>query len=51
MKLYNLRSKRTGKPYSANLMLECRADGSPQFRFEFDHKEASACQKNDGMNT
>lgn len=51
VRLNNLRFKRTGKPYSANLVQECRADGSPQFRFEYEHKEGSACQKNDGANT
>lgn len=40
VKLHNLRSKRTGKPYNANLVLECREDGYPQFHFAFDNKPA-----------
>ena len=51
VKLHNLRSKRTGKPYSANLIMECREDGSPQFHFVFEKKEGATCRKNDGRNT
>ena len=51
VKLNNLHSKRTGKPYSANLVLECQNDGSPRLRFEFDRKESTTWQKNDGRNT
>ena len=51
VQLHNLRSKRTGKPYSANLVLQCQNDGSPRFRFEFDRKEGTTWQKNDGKNT
>lgn len=51
VQLNNLRSKRTGKPYSAMLVVECQGDGAPRFRFEFDKKEDIACQKNDGRNT
>jgi len=36
--IHNLLSKRTGKRYSATLIMECEEDGSPRFRFEFDHK-------------
>lgn len=36
--LHNLLSKRTGKRYSATLVMECEEDGSPRFHFEFDHK-------------
>lgn len=35
--VHNLLSKRTGKRYSATLVMECEEDGSPQFHFEFDH--------------
>ena len=51
VKLHNLRSKRTGKPFSATLVLACQDDGSPRFHFEFEKKEGLACQKNDGKNT
>lgn len=51
VQLNNLRSKRTGKPYSAMLVVECQDDGTPRFRFEFNKKEDIACQKNDGRNT
>ena len=40
VKLHNLRSKRTGKPFSANLLLVCQDDGSPRFRFEFERKRS-----------
>ena len=36
--IHNLLSKRTGKRYSATLVMECEKDGSPRFRFQFDHK-------------
>ena len=36
-KIHNLLSKRTGKRYSATLVMECEEDGSPRFHFEFDH--------------
>ena len=51
VQLHNLRSRRTGKPYSANLVLECQDDGSPRFRFKFDRKKGTTWQKNDGKNT
>lgn len=40
VQLHNLRSKRTGKPYSATLVLACQDDGSPRFRFEFEGKRS-----------
>ena len=40
VKLHNLRSKRTGKPFSATLVLACQDDGSPRFRFEFEGKRS-----------
>lgn len=40
VKLHNLRSKRTGKPYSATLVLSCQDDGSPRFQFEFEGKHS-----------
>ncbi len=40
VKLHNLRSKRTGKPYSATLVISCRDDGSPHFQFEFEGKHS-----------
>ena len=36
--IHNLLSKRTGKQYSATLVMECEENGSPRFRFEFDRK-------------
>ena len=36
--IHNLLSKRTGKRYSATLIMECEEDGSPRFCFEFDNK-------------
>lgn len=51
VKLNQLHSKRTGKPYSANLVLACQDDGTPRFHFEFDRKENATWQKNDGKNT
>ena len=50
VKLHNLRSKRAGKPFSAVLVMECREDGSPHFRFEFEKKEGATWRKNDGRN-
>ena len=40
VKLHNLRSKRTGKPYSATLVLACQDDGYTRFRFEFEGKRS-----------
>ena len=40
VKLHNLRSKRTGKPYSATLVISCQDDGSPHFQFEFAEKHS-----------
>ena len=40
VKLHNLRSKRTGKPYSATLVIACQDDGSPRFQFEFEGKHS-----------
>ena len=40
VKLHNLHSKRTGKPYSATLVISCQDGGLPHFQFEFEGKHS-----------